>query len=531
MRRLLIVIAVGLALLATPAYAHGFGGRLESPLPVGLSLAAAAAAVALSFVIVSLFVRPSRLSSAYPRYDLLRLRWFRLTLANRWTVRAARALSVSLLALVVSTGVFGDQNPARNFAPTFVWILWWIGLAFLTPFVGNLWAVLNPWKAIYEGLEALFMRGRGPLSVGLQYPRKAGVWPAVALFLAFAWVENVSPFAATPLQITRMALAYSLITWTGMLVFGKQVWLHYGEAFNVFYGFLARFAPTELRVTDRAVCDACPLDCREESECVNCSSCWERSVAVEEKSRRLAPSRRGPRGKGLLLLEPARQFNLRPFALSLARGERVGWDRVVFVLLMLATVSFDGLSATPVWSAAAGKAGDLLSVTGSADALLVQTLGLAVLPGMFTLAYLGFAYLIGAFAGEGRSVGVAAKGFVYSLIPIALAYHLSHFLGVLVFQGLRIIPLASDPYGFGWDLFGTAGYAVTGTFITTKVLWYFSVGAIVLGHIISVYLAHVAALRLFQGHRQALRSQYPMLLLMVGYTVSSLWILAQPIVK
>ena len=93
-----------------------------------------------------------------------------------------------------------------------------------------------------------------------------------------------------------------------------------------------------------------------------------------------------------------------------------------------------------------------------------------------------------------------------------------------------IIPLASDPFGYGWDLFGTAGYETSFGVIGAKALWFLSVATIVLGHVIAVYLAHRISLRIFTSRAMAIRSQYPMLALMVLYTVVSLWIIAQPIV-
>ena len=101
---------------------------------------------------------------------------------------------------------------------------------------------------------------------------------------------------------------------------------------------------------------------------------------------------------------------------------------------------------------------------------------------------------------------------------------------LLLIQGQLIIPLASDPFGFWWDLLGTADYRVNIGVINAKVAWFIAVGAIVLCHIISVYVAHVVALRRVADHALAIRGQYPMLLLMVLYTATSLWILAQPIV-
>ena len=126
---------------------------------------------------------------------------------------------------------------------------------------------------------------------------------------------------------------------------------------------------------------------------------------------------------------------------------------------------------------------------------------------------------------------VIARAFVFTLIPIALAYHLAHFFSFLLVQGQLIIPIISDPLGRGWDLFGSADYTVNIGLVNARTAWLVSVAAIVIGHIFEVYLAHVIALRTIPERHLAIRSQYPMMVLMVGYTMISLWILAQPIME
>jgi hypothetical protein len=124
-----------------------------------------------------------------------------------------------------------------------------------------------------------------------------------------------------------------------------------------------------------------------------------------------------------------------------------------------------------------------------------------------------------------------ARLFVFTLVPIAIGYHLAHYLSFVVSAFQYLIPLISDPLGLGWDLFGTALHIVRIGIVDARAIWYASVVAIVLGHVAAVYLAHVMAVRVFGDRRAALRSQYPMLALMLGYTMVSLWIIAQPIVS
>ena len=150
---------------------------------------------------------------------------------------------------------------------------------------------------------------------------------------------------------------------------------------------------------------------------------------------------------------------------------------------------------------------------------------------MFLLVYFLFARWMARAAGDQLSTGTVARLFVLSLVPIAIAYHLAHYFTYLLIQGQLMIRLGSDPLGLGWNIFGTARYRPDIGIVGARFAWYTAVIAIVAGHVIAVYVAHAVALREFRDRRAALRSQLPMLVLMVGYTMVSLWILAQPIVE
>jgi hypothetical protein len=95
---------------------------------------------------------------------------------------------------------------------------------------------------------------------------------------------------------------------------------------------------------------------------------------------------------------------------------------------------------------------------------------------------------------------------------------------------LTLVPIASDPFGVGWDLFGTKNHFIRSGLVDARAVWYIAIGAIVTGHIVAVYLALCIALKTNADRQAALRSQWPMVALMDCYTVTSLWIIAQPIV-
>ncbi|MEX2543414.1 MAG: hypothetical protein WD314_16535 [Trueperaceae bacterium] len=499
------------------ANAHGFGQRYDLPVPLSLYLIGAGAAVVLSFVVAAVFLRTGSAEGSYPRLNLLRWRAGR-ALFSRQVGITLELLSVSVFLLVLVAGLIGTTNQVRNIAPVLVWVIWWVGIAYFSALAGNIWHLTNPWRILFSWAEALARRfdPEASLSMDLPYPRRLGVWPGVILFFAFAWLEIAFHDPARPSNIATMALVYSVITWSGMIVFGKDRWLYRGEVFTLVFGLLARFAPTEARTigdacSDCPSCGSTPADSglassrpagAGPSDCVNCYSCFEK-----------APPER-------------RQINLRPFAVGLQRTDAVSLSMMAFVVLLLATVTFDGFTDTPTWaSIVVGYYSTFGQLTG------IATLGLLAFPLLFMALYLVTSAMMPLATGRRLPLLETAKPFVLSLVPIALAYHLAHYLTYLLTQGQLLVPLISDPFGFGWDLFGTADYSIDLNIVGARFAWYTAVTAIVVGHMVAVWLAHLTALRVFGNERAALRSQYPMLALMVGYTAISLWILAQPIVE
>ena len=493
---------------APPALAHGFGRRYDLPVPLWLYLYGAAGAVALSFVVFGLFIGERGEARGYPRLNLLRFGLFRATLASRVFVSGLRVASVGLFVLVILTGLLGDQTPVLNLAPTVVWVIWWVGFSLFVALAGNLWALVNPLMVLFEWADGL--AGRLGVDEGLEseapYPASWDVWPALVLFFVFVWVELVFPGSATPRNIAFFILLYASVTWAGMSLFGKETWLRKGEAFSVFFGILARFAPTEVRVRGGKTCKECDACGPGGEDCVNCYGCFVRA----------APDKR--------------ELNLRPPAVRLLRSDKTSAGLLAFVVFMLASVTYDGLMATPLWVSGMFFLQSLTGSFGVLGSLFYGTLGLVVVPLVFFGLYAGFVKLCQAMGG-GTSFRGLAGAFAYSLVPIALAYQAAHYYTLLITEGQNLFALASDLFGRGWNLFGTAGYEVDVNVVGAAFVWYSQVALIVAGHVVAVYLAHAVALRKAQSPKLALRSQLPMLALMVLYTVTSLWVLPQPTVE
>lgn len=504
-----IVFAIVSLVGVRTVYAHGFGERYDLPIPLSYFLVGAAATVAVSFVLIGFFVKSPLRLFTYPRLNLFGNGFLRIILMNQFLLNAIKVVSVSLFLLIISTSLIGSTNPVENFSPTFIWIIWWVGIGYVAALVGNVWMIINPWSIIYDWIQWLYRGRSNKADPSLwKYPERLDRWPAVALFLVFAWLENVYGGTDIPLQLGLIVLQYSVVTWLGMIAFGRHVWLSNCEVFTVMIGFFARFSPTEVRYVGKKLCGSCELECEvPDGECVDCYACFTRSDPCD------------------------RRLNLRPYAVNLASPMKVTTATGAFVILVLSTVTFDGLTATSLWIDIQTVVYPAARIFGQYAVSVIDTVGLILLPLVFLVIYLIFCWAVGVFSGHPYSVLGIARMFVYSLVPISLAYNLAHYISLIIIQGQLIIPLFSDPFGFGWDLFGTAEYRLNINAVNARFVWYVSVLAIVLGHICSVYIAHLISIREMSNRIRALRSQYPMVVLMLMYTAISLWILAQPIIN
>ncbi len=453
---------------------HGFGQRYDLPISLSLYLYAAAGVVVISFVLVVLFAG-DQVGTKAVEYPRRRVPALLAAARSPWPRGAGGVIGVLALAAVVVCGIFGSSTAFYNPAEYITWIYFWAALVILSGLVGNLWYLFNPWAALYDALARV-----RPLRPPLRLP-DVGVWPAAFAYLAFACLELTSGMASRPQVVAVLAIVYSVVTLAGMLLFGRDEWLEHCEAFTVLFGIVGRFGPVE---------------------------------AERDESGRIAAVYLRPWGVGLLKPGPS------------------GWDRVVFVILMLSTLAFDGILATPDWQNFTIALEPLWLPMGAFGFFFVRTLGLLLLTATFLLVFVAFMEVV-IYMGKRRvDVKTTLTAFALTLVPIALVYNAAHNYSYVMVQSQNLIPLLDDPLQKGWHLWpAVASYKASFALAQASTVWYAQVILIVLGHVVAVYLAHLRAGERFRTAQRALLSQYPMLLLMVIYTMTSLWILAQPITR
>jgi hypothetical protein len=472
------VAALMLLLCSGSALAHMMGVVYNLPIPFWMYAFAASAALVLSFLVVGYFVTAQGAARNFRTIDVD----VPGTATGGMVLGTLRALSVFAFLLTILAGLVGSANPFANFSVTFFWIIFALGFTYLTALIGDLYELINPLRVICDGIERL---SPGAFRPRLPYPRWLGYYPALAFYMAFIWLELFGQ--PPPRALGQVLLVYGIVNIAGAALFGRETWFRQVELFSVFLRLIGKIAPLEYRPGQAA-------------------------------GQRLRIRLRQPFIG--LLQEPADHFSL-----------------LLFVLFMLSSTAFDGVHETRPWVLLFWKGiyPQLTRFISQPYLFFVdvyygwQWAMLFLSPFFYLVIYLLFVGIMKTVAGSQRSVRDLALQFAFSLIPIAFVYNVTHYYTLLVGQAPTILTMISDPFGIGWDLFGTAHTVRAPVILLADGVWHTQVGLILFGHIVSVYLAHVQALELFPKGKQGVWSQLPMLVLMVLLTTIGLRILSLPI--
>jgi hypothetical protein len=446
--------------------AHGIVQRQNLPIPEWLFGWAAALVLVVSFAALAALWPEPRLEGE--------VRWRPLPwglgalLGSRPVEILCGAIGVALLPVLVVAGFVGPPTALENLEAVFVFITFWVGVVFASVLFGDVFRAFNPWRAIGRA-TGWVLRGWAP---GRRpYPEWLGHWPAAATLLFFTWMELVGNWSEQPHTLSWAVIGYTVLTLAAQAILGVEAWSRRGEGFSVYFNLFSRMSAVETR---------------------------ERVVGLR------------PPLAGLPRLEPVT-------------------GTVALVCVMIGTVTFDGLSQGPLWKDLLPDLVDAARSLGASPTAAPKVVGTAGL--LFGVGLVAGFYWLGTEGARSVGGGMTAerlrRGFVHSLVPIAAVYVAAHYFTFLLNEGQAIRYLASDPFGDGWDLFGTASSAIDYQLISQNGAWYVEVAFVVVGHVCALVLAHDRALAMYSNARTAVRSQYWMLGVMVGFTTLALWLLAQ----
>jgi hypothetical protein len=448
--------------------AHGIGGVRDLPVPESFFFTAAAIVLVVSFALLGLlWRRPLLEEHADGRALPERLS----AILQSGAVRVVlQVVSVGLFVLTLATALFGTTVELLNFAPTFVYVIFWLGVPLLSILFGNVWRALSPWRALADwSVWLLELTGREARPV-LEWSERLGRYPGAAALFSFVALELANPRPAYPRTLAIAIALYSYWALAGMAVYGRDAWTRHGEGFAVAFEFLSRIAPFAVR-------------------------------------------------QGRVVIR---------WPFTGLGGATHGRGALVFVAVMLGSTSFDGFERTAKWQNLLNDIridlADSPQRTVDLATTFVNLGGLVLFVSGVALTYLAAVTVARVLVRGQRSL---VPDFVLSLVPISAAYLVAHYFSLFVIQGQFVITLASDPFGRGWDLFGTRDFAPNLAIVAPNTVWYVQVGALVVGHVAGLAIAHDRAVAVFDRRRDALRSQYSMLALMVLYTVGGLWLLSR----
>jgi hypothetical protein len=467
------LMAVGSAaslLFPEAASAHALVGRKDLPVPAWLFAWGASLVLVISFALLSV---------AWTRARLQREEWRPVP---RWLSRAVVSpvtevlgglVGVGLLVVVLYAGFRGIEDPTQNFSVVFVFYTFWLGLVLLSVLLGDIFRAFNPWRALGRLVSGGFRLVAGQSApVPLRYPDWLGRWPAVLGVLLFVWLELIAGGGAspTPHDVAIGTVIYSAVTFVCMALFGVEEWVGRGETFNAYFGMFARLGPFEVR--DR--------------------------LGVRK------------------FLTGAPQWAAVPGAAAL-------------VLVSIAVTSFDGaqegaLSGAIRWTFE--RCNDIGFSLPNSFRVANSIWLLIIFGGVCLLYWLG---VRGMHTVRGSPpVRDLGRSFAHTLIPIALAYLVAHYFSAFLYQEqAQFTYILSDPLGHGSDLLGTAGGGINYGIVGSNTVWYVQVAALVIGHVVALTLAHDRALGVYDNVRNASRSQYFMLAVMVAFTCFGLFLLSQ----
>jgi hypothetical protein len=454
--------------------AHALVARKDLPIPAWLFAWGASIVLIVSFFALSAAWRK-------PRFEDERWRPFSERLSAALLSVPVQilcgAIGVFFLGFSIYAGIKGTEAPDRNFALTFLFVTAWLGFPLFSVIFGDVFRPFNPWRAVARVIGGAFTLIAGQPPAHLKYPERLGRWPAAITLLAVVWLEVVYGASGgvavglSPHAAGMATLIYTLYTLAMMTLFGVEKWCQRGEVFSVYFGMFSRLGAFGVR--DGRLGRRLPL---------SASTHWATvpgSAAV--------------------------------------------------VIASIASTSFDG-AQEGAFKDAIVKTFEWLAETG-----LSLTTSLRLADTIFMLlcfAGVGLVYLIGV-RGMASVRGAPSRdklraGFAHTLIPIAFAYLVAHYFSLFVFQEqAQFTYLLSDPLGTATtDLFGTASGGVNFRLLSANAIWYVQVGALVVGHVAGLTLAHDRATAYWGDYRQAARSQYWMLAVMVAFTCFGLYLLS-----
>jgi ferredoxin len=453
-------------------------------------------------------------------FDLLSIGWISRTVKKPWFPILIQGPVVLLFLFIIIAGLAGARH--TNIAPVFTWTIWWGILVFIVLFFGKAFCAVCPWDALAGIFQraSLFRQRRAIFTRNIPWPKWArNIYPATLLFIGLTWLElgfGVTRNAPVTAVLGLLMLALAVIC---AMTFSRRSFCRYGCLIGRISGLYAMFSPIELRSRKKATCDSCrTLDCSKGNEAAM-------GCPTFEFPGKLSRSTYCTLCTECVRACPSDNIGIFPrkFGKDLYNERKFQKDEANLAVVLLALTSFHGLTMTPTWYTYTDWVQAFFN-TGYKTAFSILMLACILLP---MLLFWGVAWSSDFITKRKLGVSYVFRAFAFPLIPIALCYHVAHNVMHFFREGQFVIPLLSDPFGWGWNLFGTAKLELS-PLLSLGTIWYLQTFLILTGHIYGIYYSDRISRMLFKEPKKAWAGQFPMLLVMILFSLYSLWLIHQP---
>ncbi len=460
----------------------------------------------------------------YPRFDLFRFKTIKKTFKSRYLQFVMQLPVVIAFILVIIAGLFGSGNPGQNFATVATWTIWWSVVIFIILFFGASWCLICPWSALSDWIERRsFWKGKLGNDHKKRWPKRLrNRYPMIVFLAIVTWLELGIFITYRPYYTGLAALLMFLLILATTLLYDRKSFCRYVCFVGGIIGLYSNLAPIEIRSKDRLICKTCKTkDCirgnragypcpifeypggmDKNTNCIMCTECF-KSCPNDNMTLRA-----------------------RPFFIDVSRGYKGRFDEALLAIFLLGLTVYHGFTMLPLWfnwAVATMKTNYPLYIS-------VFTLMLIV----FAIGFIILHYILSCFIKRFvKDTDVSLKRifiqYAYAFLPVALFYHLSHNISHLNMEGLKIMTVLSDPFGWGWNIFGTAGWK-TKNILNISAVHYAQFAIVALGLVAGVLFAYKISMRLFIDKKRVVKVMFPVVGMLIVYSVLNMLTLVLPMV-
>lgn len=454
---------------------------------------------------------------------------FSWLLHHKWILLSLRIVMAAIFLLVIVAGLFGTPVPERNLATMLTWTIWWSAVVISVFFIGTAWCAVCPWDSIAGWLvrRRLWRRGSASSSLGLRVPRSLrNIWPALWMFIGLTWLELGIGVTVSPYATALLALLMVVLATISLAVYERKAFCRYFCAVGRTLGAYTGMSPLALRPIDQTTCNNCKtLECfhgtadiepcpthlvmgslSQSTYCTSCGACVQ-SCPHQNVA-----------------------WQVRPVGSEIVAAARPHRDEAWFALGLLALTLFHGFTMMPYWE---GIMSRLAMAIGDSGRLLTSfTLGMIVSILLIVGLYVATVWLVRRLARIDVEYWRVFAALAFINLPLAFSFHLAHNLNHLVREAHGFWSVVANPLGEGTLplSMGELHMRHMNPLLSGDVVATLQSLLVLFGFWLALRIARVRMARLCDDGRSATLAVIPAWAFILVVSLSSLWLLMQPMV-